>query len=195
MPEAFPLDWPDGRERAKFRTTSKFKVSFTAARDHLYNEIELMGGKRAILSSNLELRFDGLPKAGQANPTDPGVAVYFEYKGKPMVFVCARYSRVWENIRSIGLTIEALRAIERYGTSDMMERAFRGFAALPERAGEWWREVLGFEPGVKPSVDDIEDRFRQLAHAAHPDKGGDVNVWHQLVKAREDARKWIGVTR
>lgn len=43
------------------------------------------------------------------------------------VFACDKFNEVRLNLNAIRLTIAALRQIERCGTSDMMERAFRGF--------------------------------------------------------------------
>jgi hypothetical protein len=43
---------------------------------------------------------------------DPGVAVYFTYKGNEVVLCCDTYERIWENVYAIGKTIENLRAIE-----------------------------------------------------------------------------------
>ena len=39
-------------------------------------------------------------------------------------------------------SIEAMRGIERWGPSQMMERTFTGFAALPEKSGSDWWDVL-----------------------------------------------------
>jgi hypothetical protein len=125
-------------------------------------------------------------------PHDPGVAIYFDYQGKMMSFACDQYLNVTSNLHAIGLTIEALRGIRRWGASDMMERAFRGFTALPE-AG--WRTVLGL--GLNATPDDVEAAFKRLAKEYHPDKpennGVDPAKFDAIVKAREQARKEFGV--
>jgi hypothetical protein len=195
--EAHPLYWPEGRPRTSWsrRKKSKFIPSFARSRDELMRELDRMGARRAILSTNIPLRNDGLPYANTREPDDPGVAVYFEYKGKPMCFACDQYKTVRENVRGIGLTIAAIRAIERYGSSDMMERAFRGFTALPEKAGEYWRDVFEIPHDARPRPDDIEKAFRMQALVKHPDKGGTMEEWQQLVTARENAMKDLGVTR
>jgi len=194
MGEAYPLTWPDGWKRtpAHLRQHSSFAVTFAKARDDLYVQLEKMGAKRVILSTNIPVRLDGIPYANAPNPSDPGAALYFEYKNSPRCFACDKFKTVLENIRSIGLTIASIRAIERYGASEMMERAFKGFTALPERAGEYWREILGFAREEKITADDVERHFKNLAHEAHPDKGGNVERWHQLVQARENARRDLG---
>ena len=46
-------------------------------------------------------------------------------------------------MQAIAKTIEALRGINRWGTGDMMEAAFKGFSALPAPdTNKPWREVL-----------------------------------------------------
>jgi hypothetical protein len=195
--EAYPLYWPEGWKRTTFRRSySKFKnVQFGSARDELLAEIRRLGGRQVILSTNIPLRRDGLPYADMRNPDDPGVAVYFNYKEKPMCFACDKYVRVGENARAIALTIEAIRGIERWGASDMMERAFKGFVAIAEQAGEYWREVLEIPTNAKPTRDDIEKAFKMAAHVYHPDKGGSHEEWLRLVNARENALRDLGYTR
>lgn len=195
---AFPLQWPEGRNRTPLghrRHNNSWKGSTEKYRQHLLEQLAVMKVERVVVSTNKPLRLDGFFRADSPEPSDGGVAIYFDYKKKPMCLACDKYWTVVDNLHAIGLTLEAIRSIERNGSTDMMEQAFRGFTAIPERAGEWWREVFGFQDGQRVSGDDIETAFRRLAHVAHPDKGGTVEQWHHLVNARENARKDLGVTR
>lgn len=187
--EAFPLYWPEGWPRTRFRIRSAFKQGFGSARVFLSKQIQMMAGSSVIISSNVPLRNDGLPRANQPNPSDPGVAVYFKYRKKDMVFACDKYVTATENIYAIGKTIEALRGIERWGASDMMERAFRGFAALPERATAPWREVLKFPVNVTATTESVRRQFVAMVQGKHPDQGGDRDVFEALVEARNQALK------
>lgn len=186
--EAYPLYWPEGWPRTKRRVPGNFDSSFAKSRDLVVAEIHRMGGRYVVLSSNIPLRRDGLPYAGQTEPSDPGVAVYFEKDGKQMVFACDRYDRTWKNLRAIGKTIEAIRGIERWGASDMMERALSAFVALP--APRDWRKVLGLQNG-SPTKAEIEARYRQLAIERHPDKGGSADAMAELNNARDTALREI----
>lgn len=47
------------------------------------------------------------------------------------VIACDQFREVRLNMAAIVMTIRAIRQIERCGTSSLLERAFRGFAALP----------------------------------------------------------------
>lgn len=101
--EAFPLTWPQGRARTKFRESAVFKASFAKTRDEIVNEVRLLGATGLILSTNIPLRRDGLPYAGTAQPEDPGVAVYFTYKKRQMCFACDRWRKVEDNMRAVVL--------------------------------------------------------------------------------------------
>lgn len=195
--EAYPLFWPEGWKRipGHQRKDSPFAVTFDTARNDLFRQLEKLGAKRAILSTNIPVRLDGIPYATQTNPSDPGVALYFEYKGASQCFACDKFKTVLENIRAIGLTIASIRAIERYGASEMMERAFRGFTALPQTNAQHWREILDLPRDGAVSVDQVESQFRSLVKVMHPDVGGSPEGFQQLVIARENARKDLGIVR
>ncbi|HEY3347151.1 MAG TPA: J domain-containing protein [Nitrospirota bacterium] len=194
MVEAYPLYWPEGWKRTPEHARKRkyaFNQSFAANRDGLMEELRRLEAKNIVLSTNIPLRRDGLPKADSREPQDPGVAVYFEYKGTARVFACDKYLYARENIRAIALTIDALRGIERWGASDMMERAFQGFLALPEPVKRDWRQVLGFEPTTTPQLRYLETRYKVLAKEHHPDRGGDPEKFREITEAREQARKEI----
>jgi len=187
---AFPLYWPTGRPRARFAQSSKFKVtSFSRVRDELLHQLKLMGAKKVILSTNIELRRDGLPLAGQRNPRDPGVAVYFEYKDRPVCFACDRWSKIEDNMQAIRHTIDALRGISRWGTGDMVDAAFAGFTALPAYVPpEPWRSVLELNE-MAFSLADAEAAYMKLAKIHHPDRGGTTEAMQRLNEAIERARR------
>jgi hypothetical protein len=182
--EAFPLCWPLSRPRTNSRQHSRFSTSFAKARDHIVAEVNRLGGRNAIISTNIELRRDGLPYASFTQPGDPGVALYFTYKGKQMCFCCDRYRKAEDNMHAISLTISALRGVARWGTGDMMESAFRGFAALPAPAvQDAPHEVLGVAPNAAPN--EIDYAYKRLAAQHHPDKGGSTEQMAKINAARD----------
>ncbi len=189
MIEAYPLYWPDGWNRTPHheRKLSRFTATFGRARDDLLHEIELLRGTfyrgtDPVLSTNIPLRKNGLPYANCREPEDPGVAVYFEYNNKQMCFACDKYLKVWENMVAIKKTIEAIRGIERWGASDMMEKAFQGFVALPPK-DEDWRTVL--KVSEEATLDNCVTNYRFLRSKYHPDKGGNQDDFNKLQKAWE----------
>jgi hypothetical protein len=188
--EAYPLSWPIGFKRTQYRSRSKFKSpSFSASRDGLLAELRRLGARDIVLSTNIPLRLDGLPYAGMAQPKDPGVAVYFKMKGKATSIACDRWQKIEDNVHALELTIAAMRGLDRWGASDMLDRVFTGFTALPAPSDEshkpWW-EVLGC--GRQADLEFIEDTYRREAKRHHPDVGGSPLRMASLNSAIEQAR-------
>ena len=187
--EAFPLAWPEGWPRTKTgRRSSRYEVGFTVARDHLLRELRRSGASGVVLSPNIPLRRDGLPYADWREPDDPGIAVYWhDRRNSARVIACDVWRTVRENLRAVGLTLESLRQIERSGASELLERAFSGFARLPEttQARDCWT-VLGLPPGT--SREQVTARYRELAGTLHPDRGGTHAAMIELNQAYDQAR-------
>jgi hypothetical protein len=174
--QPYPLEWPLGKPRAAARKASHFKaLGFGRARDDLFAELKRFGAQRVVLSTNVPLRLDGIPYANMAQPHDPGAAVYFELGSGTRVryyaIACDAYRKVEENLRALVHTLDAMRTIERHGSSQMLEQAMSGFAALPpaNAMGTWWR-ILGFDD--RPTLDEAKIRYRELVTKHHPDRGG-----------------------
>lgn len=182
--EAYPLHWPLGWPRTKWPKSSRFEVaSFAVTRDNLFRQIKLLGGTHIVLSTNIHLRQDGIPYANHRQPQDKGVAVYFLRRGKQMAFACDRWDKIEDNIRAVEKTIEAVRGIDRWGASEMMERAVQAFEALPPPKSCW--DILGIKPGA--SHDEINAAYRERARRAHPDAGGSHAAMAELNRARDEA--------
>ncbi|MBL4826120.1 MAG: J domain-containing protein [Spongiibacteraceae bacterium] len=187
---AYPLQWPTGRPRARYPERSRFDTVFTVARDSLFLELERLNAGHTVLSTNIELRLDGLPYANRRQPEDTGVAVYFTHKGQQMCFACDRWDMVKDNIQTVRKTIEALRGIARWGTGDMMQKAFEGFQALPSpdstQRQTWW-QVLGVYQTARP--DAIKAAHRKLAKQHHADTGADGSMMADVNAARDEGMR------
>lgn len=200
----YPLQWPAGRSRRRqderrypvFRTAREGNgskpISVAVALERLQRELGRLGARYPVVSSNLETRLDGLPRSGQRDPDDPGVAVYFELAGKPHCMPCDTYTTVAANIAAIAAHIEATRAIERYGVATVAEM-FSGFAALPPPSYERpWREVFGLRTAPHLSAAIVRNRYVELARERHPDHGGSDAMMAELNRARDDALRELG---
>lgn len=189
MTEAYPLYWPEGWPRTERRQHSRFEPHGLAAETaKIRNELSLLGARHVVVSTNIELRRDGLPYSNQRRPDDPGVAVYFLLKDRQQCIPCDRWWTVEENARAIWKSIEALRGLDRWGAKSFVDAAFKGFQALPAPGVTHWRNVLG---SSVVTLADAETRYRELARERHPDKPGgseaamaDLNVAMDL--AREE---------
>src|SRR5699024_4419079 len=143
-----------------------------------------LDGCNIILSTNVPVRKDGLFYASAKAPDDPGVAVYFDYQDRQHCFACDEWDRLRDNVQGIRKTIEALRGIARWGSGDMMQQAFTGFSALPDResaAQRHWAEVLGVSSTASKS--EIIEAYRRARRCAHPDSGGSAKQFHRVQQA------------
>ncbi len=194
MTEAYPLQWPQHWPRTKYRISSAFKIDLSGALDELYLELDLLGSTGIVLSSNLQTRLDGRPLAKARIPTDPAVAAYFTFKGKQQCVPCDKWDDVRSNVRAVGLTIAALRGLERWGAQEMVTAAFSGFEALPPPSAlreAKWKELLGLKEGTI-TADRINASYRNLSKIAHPDKGGSPTVFAELTAARDIGLREFG---
>lgn len=188
----FPLTWPMGWKRTPLhqRTRSQFGAhSVFSSANELHAEVRRLGGRNVVISTNLRVRQDGLPYSNQRTPDDAGVAVYFVWKQKPIVFACDRWRSVEENLWAIIKHIEALRGQERWGVGSL-DQAFAGYAALPaagQTAGESWWGVLKVDPFA--TLDEVKAAYRTLVKQHHPDTGGDPAEFDRVTKAYEIAMR------
>lgn len=203
--DAYPLSWPAGWPRTP--GTKQIRARFLTKRTSNYaQQIGVGEGVRrvleqlrgfgvlddAIISTNLTLRNDGKPRADQAEPSDKGVAVYWEIPGERGMKCMAIdiYDRVADNLAAVAATLEAMRSIERHGGAQILARAFTGFTALPapgQTSARGWREVLDLTD--EATLDRARENYRRLAAIRHPDKGGSHAAMSELNVAWELAQQ------
>lgn len=194
MIDAYPLQWPIDRPRTSKwdRMIGPNKMPSGRIRQLLSKELRMMDVSQIVVSTNVATRRDGLPYAGQKAPDDPGVVLYFTRKGSDIAISCDRWQSVDANLRAIGLTIEAIRGMERWGTEEMIDRAFTGFKALPESAtvmpftAKPWHEVLEVAPTA--SMETRRAAYRSLLFKHHPDQGGDTAMFTEVQRAWDQAQ-------
>ncbi|TCP05733.1 DnaJ domain-containing protein [Rubrivivax gelatinosus] len=208
---AYPLHWPEGWKRtpAGGRRPGHFgkrrqqrngayamleDLTVTEAVRRVLEELQRMGIDRqdVVISTNVRTRLDGLPRAGERAPEDPGAAVYWQEPiGARRCIAVDQYLRVEHNLAAIAATLDAMRAIERHGGAAILERAFTGFTALPApgAAREWW-EVLGV--ARSSTLEQARAAYRRLAALRHPDRGGDAHEMAAINAAWQAAQEAIG---
>lgn len=213
--EAYPLTWPQGwkrtephrRQRAKFHSTSrefgsgggswlkKRDLTMAESVDRVRAELQRMGARSLVISTNVRVRLDGLPRSGERQPDDPGTAVYWTTsKGEKRCMAVDQYDRVADNLAAIAGTLAALRAVERYGGATILDRAFTGFVALPPPMDtRTWLQVLGLEPGRTFTRAELDAAYRSKRSAAHPDKGGSASEFNAVQTAYDQAKRELGI--
>lgn len=188
---AYPLTWPPGwrrtesyrRKSAQFHKNSRY-LSVMDGIERVLNELTRLGIKRddLVISTNVPTRLDGLPRS-DTSPQDPGAAVYWRKGKDTRCMAVDRYSKVADNLAAIAATLEAMRAIERHGGAEILDRAFTGFTALP--APEQWFQVL--DVSAHATREQIEDAYRALAMKHHPDRpGGNAGEMARINTARDE---------
>lgn len=192
----YPLSWPAGWKRTpsneRKRSLFKIKQIGRAVRE-VSDEVQRLGGQNLIISTNLVLRQDGLPRADQKLPADRGVAVYFLLDNHPRVLACDAWSSIEENLWAIAKHIETIRAQDRYKVGTL-EQAFRGYDALPEpqSAAPWW-EVL--EVPNSATREQVELAYKRLLFHTHPDHGGSSEEFIRVQEAYKRALEAKGATQ
>lgn len=185
---SYPLYWPEGWPRAKSHQVKRARFgdhSVAEGRRVIADQVRLFGGKDLIISSNLELRLDGNPRSNQRQPADRGVSIFFKRDKQDMALACDIYTTVEDNLWALCRTLDALRQIERDGSPSLINRAFKGFAALPDPSARKWFEVLGVPEMA--TGDEVKTRYFELARKYHPDnkETGDAEVFRQIQNAYE----------
>lgn len=204
---AYPLQWPAGWKRIPphLRTTARFvkkerkyyagtgnsymqgrELSIADGVERVRTELTRMGimDDDQVINSNLQLRLDGFPKSGQREPEDPGIVVYWLDCGETRCMAIDRYDRVADNLAAVSATLEAMRAIERHGGAEILNRAFTGFIALPASSESWWG-ILGVEQNARQI--EIEAAYKRRRSEAHPDRGGSDDEFDSVQRAYEQA--------
>lgn len=191
FPLSYPVNQPrtknNERKEARFITRARGYGYGTSRRHSVHEsarelelEIRRMGGTSMIISSNLRVKANGLPYSGQKQPDDPGVAVYFKWKKRDLVFACDKWTTVEDNLWAIVKHIEALRGQERWGVGSL-DQAFAGYMQLPDPDQRQWWEVLGV--AATADNEQIRQAYLRLAKQYHPDAGGDPVMFDQVQKA------------
>jgi hypothetical protein len=195
--QRYPLQWPIGHKRTLSPLRSKFKATLGRAIQNVIEEVSRLkygcvtddADEDVVISSNVPLRLDGLPRATYSQVKDCGVAVYFNYQKKPVVLCCDKWDKVEDNMHALAKTIEYTRAQERWGVSDFIEKAFTGFQALP--APKAWWDVIGCQPHA--SWEEIQKAYRQKVKEVHPDACGSTEDFQNLQVAMAAAQQRCGI--
>lgn len=198
------------------RVSTRFAAKWPETEDLLLNEVDRLDGRQLVIEVDVreqDLRLDGALRANAREAATPAVVVAFETpKHGPMLYRCdtfyAPYSAQgpdWQhNVRAIVLTLQALRAVDRYGATELGQQ-YAGFKALPAGRAmpashmtrdEAWGILGSFastriadlrETATPAEIAELHKKARALAH---PDRrGGDRTLWDQV----EQAAKVLGV--
>jgi len=185
------------------RTPSRFDASWPDTLDLLGREIGHLRGRDVVIEVDVrerDIRLNGGLRS-TARAETPAVVIAFDTPGHgPMLYRSDRYNTgggsAWQhNVRAIAKTLEALRAVDRYGATETGQQ-YTGFKALPagramppshmttDEARAVITHIIG--PVDRP----WDTRIRLARREAHPDRnGGDRTLWDKV----EQAARVLGV--
>ena len=182
--------WPGAP--TPFRRRAPFRASYPKTLDLLESELHHLGAKDILIQAHFkleEIRNDGWPRSS-ARPSQPGVILNFQIKQESYSYPCDRFDAWEDNLRAIALSLQALRAVDRYGVTRGREQ-YQGFKRLESAAPapntrDAATQFLASHAGV-PIEDvrkDPDGAYRLAARKMHPDlhpdQGGSHEAFIQL---------------
>ena len=196
-----PYTWigertPPGKKRQNPFPSS----SWSRTLEKLQYELERVRATEIVIEADFtedQIRLDGWPRAG-ASPRYSGVKISFNHPKAGRVEYATDSCRYWEdNVRSIALTLEALRGVERWGVVHGAQQ-YTGFRAIESGnngsrrpAATWVAKLLYEVAETQVTARDIllegdsESRRKLINMArkkAHPDTGGSAEMFALLTE-------------
>lgn len=191
--------WTD--PETKSRQPHPFKATWQATLDLLGRETAHLAAPLVVIQADViegVIRNDGMLR-GDARTGHPGVVISFKSRFGPLRYAADTYLGgkgipAWQaNVRAIALSLEALRAVDRWGATRRGEQ-YQGWTAIeapkPEfadwhAAAEWMREyAINSLRILQDASGDWNGLYRAMATRMHPDKGGPRADWDRLAEAR-----------
>jgi hypothetical protein len=189
------------------RESSRFTASWSSTLDLLLREVDMLQGKNLVIgvdATESDFKQNGELYA-RARLATPAVEVAFESKYGPLLYRSDMYNTVpwgnkmelWQhNVRGIALTLEAARAMDRYGATKSGQQ-YTGFKALGSGQASASETIefsydeavafleseaaLGFAGGNGLG---LKTAYRHAARKHHPDRGGDPKMWAKVDAAK-----------
>lgn len=198
-------DWPGDREKKRQR--ARFDSSYAQTLTLLADELRRLAARQVVIQAGFaahDIRNDGWPRSNAKTPADPGVILSFESKHGPLSYPCDRFTDWQDNLRAIALSLQALRAVDRYGVTRRAEQ-YRGWTQLPPpppsatslfatriEAATWlaakshWPYKLD---DLLIKADAVDIAVRMARRRLHPDFGGSHDEYVRIDEAKRKLEK------
>ena len=185
----------------------RFRSSISTTQSDLKCELATIGVDECVIQADLDesdIRLDGIPRANARYKSSRVIVSFTHPEQGDISFPCGTYHDLWDNIRGIVKTMEALRAIDRYGVTKNSQQ-YTGWKQLPSNAivlqeFSSVEEAASFILDTAIGLDEClqyhhnamlnngpfrREMYHAAASMAHPDKGGSVQKMTKLNKARD----------
>lgn len=183
-PEGFPRTAPHNRE-----PNLRYEVTLSQALDDLEDELDRLADNWRLSTAAPQRNRDNRPYAN-ASPEDPGAVIRWQMDDDQYAIACDAYSRLRDNVRTIGLYVQAKRDMEqRPVVTGQSEFANARLPAGDEEgvfppAEQLPHEILQVAPDADPAV--IRAAARRRAAEVHPDKpDGNREAFKRVQEAKE----------
>lgn len=221
--EIRPLGGWDRPKTEPRRSSGVFRAAWDDTVAFLKDEVDKLDGSLIVVqiaADGTDIRRDGMLRA-RARVDFPGVKVSFASKHGPLTYATDAYDQWypaampgWQaNVRAIALSLQALRAVDRYGVTHTGEQ-YRGWSQITAAAAETgmtrddairvFADAAGARPDFVRGFADLingpswvadESRktarmalgkmFRTAAKKAHPESGGNADAFRLVTRARD----------
>jgi hypothetical protein len=213
--DGWPNEYRDGKSEYE---RCRFKATWSKTKALLMRELEKVGAKGAVLMTGhypRDITREGLPRVDARSPRFPGVVVAFQKwnlsvkRYDVIQFPCETYDHWEDNLRAIALSMEALRAVDRYGVTRHSEQyagwtkkvesraGVQGGKLSPESAalvlaacasasGEQFSSAL-----IQSDECEMERSYKVAAKEVHPDVGGSEASMAKVNEARKVMQEYF----
>lgn len=189
--------WGRAATPADQRQSSRlFRAPWTDTVKLLIREVDKLDGQIIVVQIDVtasQIRRDGMLYAA-ARANTPAVKVSFDSRHGPLTYATDQFDHWQANVRAIALSLEALRAVDRYGVSHSGEQ-YRGWSQISaapaeteltvQEAARILGDAAGVDPATLVSKATVRTAFREAVQRAHPDRGGDPAVFRLITRARD----------
>lgn len=201
--------WPRPRTPLDKQKRSAFSAAATSTYRDLQRELDAVDATDRVLRvpvAELAFRRDGRPRADARLEGSALLLEFVDRRGDLQRYPSDAYLHWQENLRAIALTLQALRAVDRYGVTASGEQ-YRGFLALttglesgpgdvvPDRgtASSARSELLRIAGPLAQPSDTTEQIVRAAQRATHPDLGRPRSEWDYVQRLVEQLRRAGGL--
>lgn len=177
---------------------SQFRVPYSRVLSHLERELRTIHATSiTVFAGFRQVRQDGWPYSS-ARPEHPAVKLQFGSGPDTLLFAASRYRSFEDNLRAIALTLEALRAVERY--SVVKGEQYLGFKQIASPQTALRQDVSRYAAAARLALladcqplellsaadrgdrDKVKAAYRLAVAKVHPDRGG---AQEAFVKVKE----------
>lgn len=204
-----PISSFPNRRPSYSRKRSPFRATYGSTLQLLESELHHLRATSVVIQADCEateIRRDGHLRA-DARLRSPAVILSFCSPKGPLSFPCDTYVDWQDNVRAIALSLQSLRAVDRYGVTRGNEQ-YKGWAKLPPADEPKTPDVANIVDAVRiiaelaavdqrtirDSMDAYRSAYRRAATMTHPDVNhGDSTKFVRVQQAAAILDKWHGV--